>query len=376
MRIGFDAKRAFANKTGLGNYSRFVLDSLYNHEKGHEFIAYTPKNNKNLFPDFPQKSVIFPKTFFDRKLSAYWRYSSITTQLQKDRVSIFHGLSNEIPRGLAKANIASVVTIHDLIFEKLPSHYKAIDRAIYRHKFKSACERADAVIAISEQTKGDLIDIYRVDQNKIHVIYQDCNPVFKKTVDLQKRLEINKEYGINAPYVLCVGTIEERKNQLRLVQAFTRIKNKEFKLVLVGKQTLYTQKIHDFIAENNLIDQILILENVPTDHLPALYQEAELFAYISIYEGFGIPILEALNSGTPVLAAKGSCLEEAGGPGGLYADPYDLDDITNQLQKLLDNPGLRKSLAELGKQHMEKFTGKQIAHQLLELYTKIDRHNL
>ncbi|TDE16738.1 glycosyltransferase family 4 protein [Dyadobacter psychrotolerans] len=373
MRIGFDAKRAFANKTGLGNYSRFVLESLIQHEKANDYFAYTSKRDFKLFPEFPQTSIVSPLSFLDRKLSAYWRYSTITNQLKNDGIDVFHGLSNEIPQGLSKAGIGSVVTIHDLIFEKLPSHFKAIDRAIYRHKFRSACERADAVVAVSEQTKRDLIELYKVDKHKIKVVYQDCNPVFNKQTDPAQRAEICKLYGINGPYVLCVGTLEERKNQLRLTEAFAKLNNKEFKLVLIGKPTHYTESIRDFISKNKLESQVIILHNVPTAHLPALYQEAEVFAYLSIYEGFGIPIVEALHSGTPVIAAKGSCLEEAGGPGGLYADPLDVDDIRNQLQILISDKGLRQSLTDAGKIHVQKFSGEHIAARLSDIYKEVKK---
>ena len=372
MRIGFDAKRAFANKTGLGNYSRFVLNSLLLNEQEHDYLAYTPKNTKSLFTGFPTENILEPESFLDKKLSALWRYSAVTNQLQKDKIDVFHGLSNEIPQGLAKAGMASVVTIHDLIFEKLPTHYKTIDRAIYRYKFKSACKRADSIIAISEQTRRDLIELYQIDQNKIEVIYQDCNPVFKRLVETEKRKEILELYGINDPYVLCVGTIEERKNQLKLTEAFCNLKNKDFKLVLIGKATPYLQKIKNFISKNKIENRVLILENVPTEHLPALYQEAAVFAYISIYEGFGIPILEALNSGTPVIAARGSCLEEAGGPGGLYADPFDVEEITFQLEKILADATLRESLVISGKSYVTKFTGNHIASQLVNLYNRLN----
>ena len=373
MRIGFDAKRAFANKTGLGNYSRFVLDTLLKNEKGNEYLAYTPKNNQNLFPEFPENLIRKPTSFLDKKLSAYWRYASVTSQLKKDKVDVFHGLSHEIPQGLDSAGIASVVTIHDLIFEKLPSHFKAIDRAIYRHKFKSACQRSDVVIAISEQTKRDLVDLYAVNPEKIKVVYQDCNPVFKQQVGSEKRNEILKKCGIDRPYILCVGTIEERKNQLKLVEAFSLLKKGDFKLVLVGKQTPYTRQITDFVQANKLQDRIILLQNVPTEHLPALYQQAEIFAYISIYEGFGIPILESLHSGTPVVAAKGSCLEEAGGPGGLYGNPDDAEDIAARLEKILYDSELQQTLISAGKIHAEKFAGEHIASELVAIYQEIKR---
>lgn len=371
MRIGFDAKRAFANKTGLGNYSRFVLDALLTNEKDQTCLAYTPKNKTNLFPDFPQNNIRLPQTFLDKKLAAYWRYASITHQLKADNIEVFHGLSNELPQGLQKAGIKSVVTIHDLIFERLPHLFKPIDRLIYRHKFQSACRRADSVIAISEQTKRDLIELYNVSSDKIRVVYQDCNPIFKQPVEKDKRDEIRSLYDINGPYILCVGTLEERKNQHRLVEAFAHVASNDFQLILVGKPTSYTPKILEYIQKYNLESKVRILNNVPTDHLPALYQEAELFAYISIYEGFGIPILEALHSGTPVLAAKGSCLEEAGGPGGLYANPYQKEDISHQLNKLITDAALRKHLVEAGKQHISQFSGENIARQLVDLYKNL-----
>ncbi|ACT94168.1 glycosyltransferase family 4 protein [Dyadobacter fermentans] len=371
MRIGFDAKRAFANKTGLGNYSRFILNALMVHEPGHEYLAYTPKNSRHLFDEYPAGSIRYPEGFIDQKLSAYWRYARITRQLTADKTDVYHGLSNEIPQGLQQAGIRSVVTIHDLIFERLPHLFKPIDRAIYRHKFQSACRRADAVVAVSDQTRRDLIELYGVDDSKIEVIYQDCNPVFQTQLASAERDRICAEYGISGPFILCVGTLEERKNQHRLVEAFAQLKNHDFKLVLVGKSTGYVQKIKETIQRLKLEGRVMLLHDVSTPHLPALYQAAEVFAYISVYEGFGIPIVEALHSGTAVLAAKGSCLEEAGGPGGLYADPYQTENISEQLQKLVTDVHLRNSLSAAGRAHVQQFSGKHIAGQLVQLYKSI-----
>jgi glycosyltransferase involved in cell wall biosynthesis len=371
MRIGFDAKRAFANKTGLGNYSRFILDALAAHEPGAEYLAFTPKNSQNLFPSYPKDAIRYPEAFFDKKLSAYWRYARIAGQLRDENIDVFHGLSNEIPQGLHRAGIRSVVTIHDLIFERLPHLFKTVDRAIYRHKFKSACKRADSVIAVSDQTRRDLIELYGVDDAKIKVIYQDSSPVFQKLLSTEEKNRICAQYDIDGPFVLCVGTLEERKNQHRLVEAFARLENHDFKLVLVGKPTGYLPKIQETIRRLGIENRVLQLHNVTTPHLPALYQAADIFAYISIYEGFGIPIVEALHSGTPVLAAKGSCLEEAGGPGGLYADPYQTENISEQLQKLVTDVHLRNSLSEAGKLHVRQFSGETIAGQLMQLYKSL-----
>ncbi|WP_031530442.1 glycosyltransferase family 4 protein [Dyadobacter crusticola] len=373
MRIGFDAKRAFANKTGLGNYSRFILEALLRHERANEYLAYTPRNTQNLFPDFPSGSIHYPENWLDRKLSSYWRYSRISSQLSKEKVDLFHGLSNEIPQGLSERNIRSVVTIHDLIFERLPHHFKPADRLIYRHKFRSACTRADKVVAVSEQTKRDLVDLYQVDQSKIEVIYQDSSSIFKQPAGERSKAEILQKYKLNRPYVLCVGTLEERKNQHRLVEAFARSNANEFDLVLIGKATPYLTKINESIASCKLQNRVKVLHNIPSEHLPALYQQATVFAYISVYEGFGIPILEALHSGVPVLSAKGSCLEEAGGGGGLYADPLKTEEVSQQLNRLLTDQSLRSELVGAGKLHVAQFDAQQIARQLTSLYAGIAR---
>lgn len=371
MRIGFDAKRAFANKTGLGNYSRFVMSALMASQPGFDYLAFTPKNRQKLFEEWPSGAIRYPVHYLDRKLSAYWRYTRITQQLRAEEVNLFHGLSNEIPLGLQRAGIRSVVTIHDLIFERLPYLFKPIDRAIYRHKFRSACERADIVVAVSDQTRRDLIELYHVDDRKVKVIYQDCNPVFRAELTPEERHRICAGYGISGPFILCVGTLEERKNQHRLVEALARLKNNDFKLVLVGKPTGYLQKITDTIHRLGLQGRVKLLHNVSNAHLPAFYQQAEVFTYISLYEGFGIPIVEALHSGTPVLAAQGSCLEEAGGPGGLYADPYETENISEQLEKLVTDVHLRNNLAEAGKLHVGQFAAGHIAGQLAQLYRSL-----
>ncbi|KQS31453.1 glycosyltransferase family 1 protein [Dyadobacter sp. Leaf189] len=371
MRIGFDAKRAFANKTGLGNYSRFILEALLRYEKTNEYLAYTPRNTQDLFPTFPSGSIRFPDKWIDQKLSSYWRYSRISKQLSEERVELFHGLSNEIPQGLSARNIRSVVTIHDLIFERLPHLFKPVDRLIYRHKFRSACARADEVVAVSEQTKRDLVDLYQVDPGKIKVIYQDSSSIFRQPSDDRLNAEILQKYQLNKPYVLCVGTLEERKNQHRLVEAFAQSNAKNFELVLIGKATPYLAKINESIARGKLQNRVKVLHNIPSDHLPAFYQQATVFAYISVYEGFGIPILEALHSGIPVLSAKGSCLEEAGGKGGLYADPLKTEEVSQQLNRLLTDQSLRSDLIQAGKLHVAQFDAKQIAAQLTMLYAGI-----
>ncbi|WP_298356954.1 glycosyltransferase family 1 protein [Runella sp.] len=381
MRIGFDAKRAFNNRTGLGNYSRFVLNALRNYAPEPTYWAYTPKIKTGLFNEFPADAIRLPSSK-NKLYGAWWRSYGITNQLSKDGIQLFHGLSNELPTGLQKAGIKSVVTIHDLIFLRYPELYPAIDRFFYRQKFRKACEQADVIVAVSEQTKRDIMEFYGTSSEKIQVVYQDCHEAFFASSQPSARAapsilekgflsDIRQKYGITQPYVLCVGTIEARKNQLRLVQAFQAAQLADTQLVLVGGKTKFQQEIESFVVKNQLETKVRILNNVPFADLPALYQSARVFAYPSFFEGFGIPIVEALHSGVPVIAATGSCLEEAGGEGGLYVNPNDTNELAQKLQLLWQDEGLRQRLSAKGQTHVKQFAAENIAKKLVTIYESI-----
>lgn len=380
MHIGFDAKRAFNNRTGLGNYSRFVLNALRDYAPEPTYWAYTPKIKTGLFDEFPIGDIRLPSSK-NKLYGAWWRSYGITNQLSKDGIQLFHGLSNELPNGLQKAGIKSVVTIHDLIFLRYPELYPAIDRFFYRQKFRKACEQAEVIVAVSEQTKRDIVAFYGTASEKIQVVYQDCHkaffasplPLSGATLVQSERgsMGVFQKYGITKPYVLCVGTIEARKNQLRLVQAFQAAQLADAQLVLVGGKTKFQQEIESFVVKNQLETKVRILNNVPFADLPALYQSARVFAYPSFFEGFGIPIVEALHSGVPVIAATGSCLEEAGGDGGLYVNPNDINDLAQKLQLLWQDEGLRQRLSAKGQTHVKQFAAENIAKKLVTIYESI-----
>ncbi len=299
----------------------------------------------------------------------WWRGYGIKKDLQKADIQVFHGLSNELPNGLHSTKIKSIVTIHDLIFLRYPQLYPAIDRFFYRRKFKKACEEADVIVAVSEQTKRDIIDFYGTSPNKIKVVCQDCHEAFRVLNPVAK--EVCQKYGIVQPYVLCVGTIEDRKNQLRLVKAFQAAQLVDAQLVLVGGKTKFQQEIEGFVMQNYLKNKVRILNEVPFADLPALYQSARVFAYPSLFEGFGIPIVEALHSGVPVVAATGSCLEEAGGNGGIYANPLDEDDLAQKIQMLWQDDSLRKQLIIDGQTHVKQFAAENIANKLVNIYESL-----
>ena len=180
MRIGYDAKRAFNNTSGLGNYSRFVISAMARLFPENKYALFTPKQSsrfRSFYPQNPSVSVVEP-TGLNAKIPGFWRVFNQLSDIKKHKVELFHGLSNELPVGLSKAGIKSVVTIHDLIFLRFPELYKPIDRLIYKRKFAAACRNSDKIVAISEQTKADIIQFFGTAPEKIEVIYQDCDPVF------------------------------------------------------------------------------------------------------------------------------------------------------------------------------------------------------
>jgi glycosyltransferase involved in cell wall biosynthesis len=197
MKIAFDAKRAYQNTTGLGNYSRTLISSLATFHNQHSYYLCSPKPT-NLFDvsTFSNIENIVPENFLAQTLRSAWRSNWVKKDLQKKAIHIYHGLSNEIPIGIQKTQVRSVVTIHDLIFERYPEQYNFIDVKIYRQKFRYACRNANHIIAISNQTKQDLIDFYNIAEDKITVCYQSCNPAFSKNIDDAEKKRIKSKYNL------------------------------------------------------------------------------------------------------------------------------------------------------------------------------------
>lgn len=372
MKIGYDAKRAFLNRSGLGNYSRSLINALSTNFPGNEYVLYTPKTGEETPHLDKGLKTVLPSSLLDKKLKAIWRSYRLPDQLKKDGINLYHGLSHELPFGIKKTGIKTVVTIHDLIFLRYPRLYSLIDRNIYLKKIKYSCNVADKIVCISEQTKKDLISFLQVDPEKIIVIYQNCDQQFKEDVTSDKKLKVQQTYNLPDRYILHVGTVEERKNALTLVKAYQTAKNTDFHLVIVGKHTSYAEKVKAEINSKNK-DRIHFLPNVQFEDLPAIYQQAELFIYPSFFEGFGIPIIEAQYSKVPVISSLGSCFSEAGGPHSTYIDPNSVQELTNTIEKLMENGETRRKIGDLGYEYVQKFNDIKMANDLMELYNSLQQ---
>ena len=372
MIIGFDAKRANANFTGLGNYSRFMVDTMATYGNEHKYRMYIPKKCKNALYDslLKHKNVasIQPRSFLMKRCKALWRTFFIKRGLLQDGVQLYHGLSNELPVGIHRTGIRSVVTIHDLIFLRYPQYYHWLDRIIYNYKFRYACRKADRIVAVSECTKHDIVKFYGISPDKIDVVYQGCDPVFAQPVSAEAKARVREAYHLPDQFILSVGTIEERKNLLLAVKAVEQLG--DVHLVAVGKSTAYADKVKEYIEAHGLSDRIHIIHNLKFGDLPVLYHMAEAFVYPSRFEGFGIPIVEALSAGVPVIAATGSCLEEAGGPRSLYVGPDDVAGMAAAMKRVLGDADLRREMIEAGKAYVVRFDPKRLADEMNAVYLK------
>lgn len=341
LRIGLDAKRAFTNGTGLGNYARFVINGLLNNFAEHTYYLFTPTVHEQYATFYKAHSnakveIVTPQSAFHKQFPGVWRSFYLPTLCNKLSLDVFHGLSNELPFGIGAFKGHKLVTIHDVIFKRYPQYYNPIDRLIYQYKFRYAAQNADTVLATSHQTSAD-IETYLMHANNV-VTYQNCLPIFETKPTTAQIERVQTQYQLPAQFVLSVGTFEPRKRQLELVNTFHKANLPNTHLVLVGKRTNYLAGIEAYIKQFQLGNRIQVLTQVDTADLPSLYHAARAFAYVSEFEGFGIPIVEAMRCGVPIIAAPTSSLVEVGGDAIAYADPTDAQAFSTVLQAALQNP--------------------------------------
>jgi glycosyltransferase involved in cell wall biosynthesis len=376
MIIGFDAKRIVRNGTGLGSYGRtLVNDLLRRHDPDMQYLLYAPDEGRDdlrnqiiegatfRYPAAPFFSRLLPLNRGSQRGSPLWRSYGIVNDLLRDGVQLYHGLSGELPIGIRKKGIRTVVTIHDLIFLRHPEYYHWIDTRLYAWKFRKTLQEADRIIAISERTKQDIMELGNVFEERIRLIYQSCAPRFSSTFSEAEKQQVRSYYDLPERFVLNVGTIERRKNLLLAAKALELLPS-DIHLVSVGRQTKYAQEL----PQNN---RIHLLSGVPDTDLAIIYSLAEAFVYPSRYEGFGIPIIEAIAAGLPVVACTGSCLEEAGGPDCLYVDPDDVEGMAAAILSSLSDADGRTARIQASQQYIRRFRGTDVASQVLDVYREL-----
>lgn len=297
--------------------------------------------------------------------------------------------------GISETGIASVVTIHDVAFKTFPDMYHGLDRIVYDRKWNYACKHADHIIAISECTKNDIIRFYGVPEEKISVLYQPVNPIYyynegeveakevtgcKASNEADRKVSDKTNHTVNKvtdgsavvdkPYMLYVGSINSRKNLLGIVKAMEMLPGDlQIPLVIVGNGGAYKQQVQQYIADHNMEKLFIWKQIIDNRELKKLYTGASLFVYPSFYEGFGLPVVEALLCGCPVVTSNVSSLPEAAGPASIQIDPNDARAIANGMEKALTDSGLKERMIEEGHRYaMDSFHPTVLARKLMDIY--------
>jgi glycosyltransferase involved in cell wall biosynthesis len=367
LDLYFDAKRYFYNRTGLGNYSRWLV---------HAYHGFFPEDHIHLLNPALGKKLVEPwieqanLTKVDYPAMG-GLYRSILLGRRIPDQAIYHGLSGELPINLKDAEKRAVVTIHDVIFKIRPQDYKWHDRWSYDLKTRFALRTAARVLAISHTTRNDLIERYHADPDRIEVVYQNCDPVFyqenKAGSGILERLALPSEFW------LCVGSFNPRKNQQSILNAWEQIKpDQRIPILFIGEGG--SKKEFRKICEEKKLESWCFFPKVEykTD-LANLYRLSVGLIYPSLCEGFGIPAVEALASGVPVLGHKGTSVEEAAGPGGVFLDTTHAQDMAAGILKIQDDPSYRKDLCARGKEHIAPFKESVTMPKLKKLYGNLGK---
>lgn len=368
MRIGIDTRMYSSRYTGIGRYVKELVDHLLALDETNEYILF--------FNDPEYSNFLPPNARVGKRRAQATHYSiaeqtSFVSELNREMLDIAHFTHFNMPVLYRKP---SVVTIHDLSITKFPelmSRTSFVEKMAYTYTIKNAVKAAKIVICISENTKEDAIHLLGADVKKIRVIHEAVAEEFRPVTDTEKLSDIQKRLGITKPFVLYVGNFRAHKNLVMLVKAFNLLRNRhgvDAQLVLTGDSTQAPDELQQTIHSLGLDTHIIQPGYVADEDLPALYSAARVFAFPSLYEGFGLPPLEAMACGTPVVASNTSCIPEVLGDAALYAAPTDPDEFSAQIAKPFLEESVWKDLVDRGQQRVALYSWKKMAEQVLAVY--------
>jgi len=357
-------------RSGIGNYIYNLLEHLKkNQDLDLTLIAH---DNQTIYSDFP---VIKPRYPFPGFSFLLW---SQFLSLQKP---LFHSFDIVHNPGhfpiLIKPSKRYVTTIHDITPILHPQHHPRWRTLYTRIAIPRLVKNSDKIIAVSLQTKKDLISYYHIPEEKISVIYEGASKEFKK-IDKQTVEAIRRKYNLNDPFILFIGNLEPRKNIPNLIRAFSlcRKQNQDLNLVIAGRKGWMYGEIFTTIKDLRLEDSVKFLDYVPHEDLPALYNAARIFVFVPFYEGFGLPVLEAMQCGTPVVTTNVSSLPEIVGDGGIMVDPSDVIGLAEKITRLISDEKVRAENIRYNLVRCQQFSWEKCAQQTAEVYEEVCNKNM
>jgi glycosyltransferase involved in cell wall biosynthesis len=375
MRIGIDARSVLKQRTGVGNYTYNIAKNLSRIDKENRYVLFYShhKNVRSAIPQFDNPN--FETRYFripNKLLNLMWG----TFRMPKidwlvGEVDLYHSPNynlNILSRG------KSVITIHDLNFLALREHSIYTAKWYYAYKIKNYAHQADDIIVVSENTKREVLKYLEVPEGKVHVIYNGYSPAFRPLEESENTRKVLEKYRIKGDYILFVGTLEPRKNIEGIIRAYHQSRAKDdYLLVLAGGRGWKYKSVFGLLEELKLKNRVVFTWYVPESDLPALYNQSSLFVYPSFYEGFGIPPLEAMACGLPVIVSNTTSMPEVVGDAGLYVEPDDVEQIAHCIDKVLSDETLRNNMIKKGLARAKMFSWEKTAQETLRLYQKLCR---
>jgi len=361
-RFGFDKNSGLPNRVGSGEFSYELLVSLHDLNSHNDFTIFLPVAPTK---DMPEENNNWKYDVVGAK--KIWTLTGLGKKLinKENKLDVFFSPTHYLPFGF---KIPSVVSILDVSYMHFPSLFRKKDLFMLKYWGRYSVNKADKIITISESSKSDIIKAYKVPADKIKVIYPGL-----KDLNLNYTLNMNElkeKYAVEGKYILFVGTLQPRKNITRLIEAFSKL-DSDVRLVIIGKKGWQYEEILEAPRKFNVENRVIFLHEISDNELPSFYKHAEIFVLPSLYEGFGLPVIEAMRYDCPVITSNVSSLPEAGGDAALYIDPENVDDIKEKMEKLLKDDKLKEDLVKKGREHIKKFSWEKAAKETLSVIESI-----
>jgi glycosyltransferase involved in cell wall biosynthesis len=374
MQITFDLSPAVHRHAGIGRYAHELLAALMRVDHANAYRVFHNQPAPGERVDAPLDQL--PRTVLPLTAKP-WRMSVLFADFLRvpmDRwipdADLFHGTDHLLP---PFRRARTVFTLHDLIFRFFPEYHLPLNRAFLALMMPRFLRRADAVIAVSECTKRDAVRLYHLPPEKITVVYEGVNPALRLESDPVRIAQARARYAHGQPFILYLGTIEPRKNIAVLIDAVRalRARGLPHRLLIAGRKGWLYQPTLDHVARTGMSDAVDFLDYVPDAELPALFAACDAFVFPSLYEGFGLPPLEAMACGAPVVCSNTSSLPEVVGDAALLINPRDVGEIANAIERVITDSTLRDSLRAKGLAQSKKFSWERAAHETLAVYKSV-----
>lgn len=370
MKIGFDARGAILYRgTGIGTYTYQLIKNLNLIDKRNNYRFFWPGD------EFQNLDISNDKVFqsIESKKNKFWEEVHVPSRVEQEKIDIYHVPQNGIGLPRTKGCL-QVITVHDLIPYIYPETSSAGYLRIFLKEMPRIIEQSDMIITISEYSKRDIQRYFNLPDEKITVIYEAPETIYQPIEKSKAKGFVKQNYGIKSNYLLYIGGLSDRKNVKSLILAFWKIQKdipQDYKLVIVGKRERSFNKLIKLIETLNLEDKIIFTDFVPVPHMPYLYNAADLFVYPSLYEGFGLPPLEAMACGTPVIASNLTSIPEVTGDAAVLINPNDDLSLASVIEKVLNNPEQLEQMSIDGLKQASKFSWETCARETLGVYEKL-----